>query len=210
MTVSGTSTPGNTVYVAATNTDANTVTTTASTPVGAAGTWSVDVPVSGGTSVINVVAVSPTGGTAHVVRTVVFDFTPGTVLLDVTDPSGDDNGPGNYAYPKSDNFKAGAFDIQRFQVLDDGTNVIFRLQTRDLTPTFGSPLGAQLVDVYVHDPAAASTSTTASFPQHNYQIAPAFAPGITSSRCRASVSASSTPAARHRATSRSTRTRSHA
>ena len=38
----------------------------------------------------------------------------------------------------------------------------FRLQTRDLTPTFGSPLGAQLVDVYVHDPGAATTSTAAS------------------------------------------------
>ena len=28
---------------------------------------------------------------------------------------------------------------------------MFRVRTRDLTPTFGSPLGAQLVDVYVHD-----------------------------------------------------------
>ena len=69
-------------------------------------------------------------------------------------PDNDDNGPGNYAYPTSDNFHAGAFDIQRFQVFDDGTNIIFRVQTRDLRPTFGSPLGAQLVDVYVHDPAA--------------------------------------------------------
>ena len=46
-----------------------------------------------------------------------------------------------------------------------------RLQTRDLSSAFGSPLGAQLVDVYVHDPAAATTSTAASFPQRNYQIA---------------------------------------
>jgi glucan 1,4-alpha-glucosidase len=175
LTVSGTSTPGNTVYVTATNTDSNSATTTASTPVGASGSWSVDVPVTGGISVVNVVAVSPSGGTAHVVRTVVFDFTPGTVLLDVTDPDGDDNGPGNYAYPTSDNFHAGAFDIQRFQVLDDGTNVIFRLQTRNLSPTFGSPLGAQLVDVYVHDPTASTTSTAPSFPQRKYQIAPSFA-----------------------------------
>jgi carbohydrate-binding DOMON domain-containing protein len=107
----------------------------------------------------------------------VFDVVPGTVLLDVTDPTGDDNGPGNYAYPTSGDFHAGAFDLTRFQVIDDGTNIIFRVQTRDLTPTFGSPLGAQLVDVYVHDPAAApgDTSTAASFPQRNYTIAPAFA-----------------------------------
>ena len=88
----------------------------------------------------------------------------------MADPDGDDNGPGNYAYPTSDNFKPGAYDLQRFQVIDAGTNIVFRVQTRDLTPTFGSPLGAQLVDVYVHDPGAATTSTAASFPQRNYSI----------------------------------------
>jgi glucoamylase len=175
LTVTGTSAAGNTVFVAATNTDNNSATTTASTTVGQSGAWSVDVAITGGTSVVNVVAVSPSGGTAHVARTVVFDFTPGTVLLDVADPSKDDSGPGNYAYPTSNNFHAGAFDIERFEVLDDGTNVIFRLQTRDLSPTFGSPLGAQLVDVYIHDPAALATSTAASFASRNYTIAQAFA-----------------------------------
>jgi glucoamylase len=99
------------------------------------------------------------------------------LVFETADPSNDDNGPGNYAYPTSSNFHAGAFDLEAFQVYDDGTNVIFRVQTRDLSPTFGSPLGAQLVDVYVHDPAAppGSTSTAASFPQRNYQIAPASA-----------------------------------
>ena len=71
----------------------------------------------------------------------------------------------------------GAFDIQEFQVFDDGTNVIFRVKVRDLSPTFGSPLGAQLVDVYVHDPGAApgSTSTAAANASRNFQIAPAYA-----------------------------------
>ena len=57
-------------------------------------------------------------------------------------------------------------------MLDTGDTVTFRVRMRDLTPTFGSPLGAQLIDVYVHDPAASSTSTAASFPQRNYRIAP--------------------------------------
>ena len=113
---------------------------------------------------LNVVAVSATGGTAHAKRTVLFDFVPGTLLLDVTDPNGDDNGPGNYAYPTSGNFQPGAYDIQQFQVYDAGSDVIFRLKTRNLTPTFGSPLGAQLVDVYVHVPGAATTSTAAAVP----------------------------------------------
>jgi len=93
------------------------------------------------------------------------------VLLDVADPDGDDNGPGNYAYPTSANFQPGAYDIQRLQVLDDDADVIFRLQTPQPEPDLRQPLGAQLVDVYVHDPAAASTSTAASFPQRNHQIA---------------------------------------
>jgi hypothetical protein len=177
VTVAGTTAPGNTVYVAATNTDHDSATTQAQTTAAADGSFSVGVAVTGGTTVVNVVAVAPSGATAHAERTIILDAVPGTLLFDVADPTGDDNGPGNYAYPTAGDFHAGAFDLTRFQVFDDGTNIIFRVQTRDLTPTFGSPLGAQLVDVYVHDPAAApaDTSTAASFPQRNYTIAPAYA-----------------------------------
>jgi carbohydrate-binding DOMON domain-containing protein len=125
--------------------------------------------------VINVVAVGKKGATAHAMRTVVFDFVPGTQVLDLADPSNDDNGPGTYAYPTAPDFHAGAFDIQRFQVYDTGSDVVFRLQTRNLSPTFGSPLGAQLVDVYVHQPGAAATSTAAANGTRNFTIAPAFA-----------------------------------
>ena len=93
----------------------------------------------------------------------------------MADPNGDDNGPGNYAYPTSPNFHPGAFDIQRFQVYDSGADVTFRLQTRDLSETFGSPLGAQLVDVYVRVPGASTTSTAAAHPLRNFTIAPTFA-----------------------------------
>ncbi len=176
VTVTGTTAAGNTVSVAATNTDTAFTTSTAQATAAPDGSFSVQVAVTPGTTVITVAATSPSGATAHATRTVVWDFVPGIVLMDVTDPTGDDNGPGNYAYPTAADFHAGAFDITRFQVYDDSAgsgNIIFRLQTRDLSPTFGSPLGAQLVDVYVHDPGAtsANTSTAASFPQRNYQIA---------------------------------------
>jgi glucoamylase len=174
VSVTGTSTSGNSIFVAATNTDTNTATTMASTTAALDGTFSVTVPVSGGTTVLNVVAVSPDGATAHVQRSVVFDFTPGTVLLDVSDPSNDDNGPGNYAYPTSSNFHAGAFDLQQFQVIlsPDGQTTTFKAKIRDLSETFGSPLGAQLLDVYVHDPAAlpADLATGAAFPERRYAI----------------------------------------
>jgi carbohydrate-binding DOMON domain-containing protein len=171
VVVTGTSVAGNRVFVAATNVDHQSQTTLAQGVVDAGGSFNVPVVVTGGTTVLNVVAVGAGGATGHQTRTVVFDFVPGTLLLDVTDPSSDDNGPGNYAYPTSGDFHAGAFDLQQFQVFDDGTNFVFRVRTRDLSPTFGSPLGAQLVDVYVHDPAAGVTSTAASFPQRNYVIA---------------------------------------
>jgi glucan 1,4-alpha-glucosidase len=174
VTVTGTSAPGNTIYVAGTNTDNNSQTTVATTQAASDGSFSVPVPIIGGTTVLNTVAVSSTGATAHDQRAIFFDFTPGTTVLDVTDPSNDDNGPGNYAYPTAADFHAGAFDIQDFRVIlsPDGSTVTFKLQTRNLSPTFGSPLGAQLADVYVHDPSAATTSTDASFPQRNYSIAP--------------------------------------
>ena len=89
----------------------------------------------------------------------VYDVVPGTKVLDVADPAADDNGPGTYAYPTAADFHAGAYDLQAFQVYDSGADsVTFRVQTADLSPTFGSPLGAQLVDVYVHNPAGGTTS----------------------------------------------------
>ncbi|MGZ3622323.1 MAG: glucodextranase DOMON-like domain-containing protein [Ktedonobacteraceae bacterium] len=173
ITVTGTSAPGNTIYVSATNTDNNSQTTIASIKAASDGSFSIPVSILGGNTVLNTVAVSSTGATAHDQRTIFFDFTPGTVLLDVTDPSNDDNGPGNYAYPTASDFHAGAYDITDFKVIlsTDGLTTTFKLQTRDLSPTFGSPLGAQLADVYVHNPSAATTSTAASFPQRNYTIA---------------------------------------
>jgi glucan 1,4-alpha-glucosidase len=175
VTVTGTSAPGNTVYVAATNTDNTFATTTATTTVAADGTWSAQVTIDGGTTVLTTVAVAPNGGTAHDQRSIVFDFVPGTLVFDSADPAGDDHGPGNYAYPTSSNFNAGAFDIRDFQVWDSGSDVTFRLQTTNLAPTFGSPLGAQLADVYVHEPGASPTSTSAANASRNFQIAPAFA-----------------------------------
>jgi glucoamylase len=171
VTVEGTSTPGNAIVVAATNTDQDSATTTRRTTAADDGSFSVTLPLAGGTSVLSIVATSPSGDTAYAKRTVVFDFVPGTLLFEAADPDGDDNGPGNFAYPTSGNFKPGAYDLQQFQVFDAGANVVFRVRTRDLTPTFGSPLGAQLVDIYVHVPGASPASTDASFASRNYTIA---------------------------------------
>ena len=93
------------------------------------------------------------------------------MVLDVDDPAGDDDGPGTYAYPTSADFHDGAFDIERFHVIDAGERVFLRTTLRDLTPTFGSPLGAQLLDIFVRDPAAPAFSTEPPFASRNYAIA---------------------------------------
>jgi glucan 1,4-alpha-glucosidase len=172
VVVSGVSDPRDAITVVGDNTDHNTSRTTVTGTARRDGTFSLTLPLTGGTTVINVVARRGDGATAREVRTVVFDQPPGTLVSSFDDPSGDDNGPGNYAYPTAPDFHAGAYDMQQFQIFDDGTNSIFRVKIRDLSPTFGSPLGAQLVDVYVHEPGASPTSTAASFPQRNYSIAP--------------------------------------
>ncbi|HEY0755913.1 MAG TPA: glycoside hydrolase family 15 protein [Ktedonobacteraceae bacterium] len=171
--VTGTATAGDKVYIAATNTDQNNTTITTVITSDPSGHYSATLSVGGGSSVINVVAVSPSGGTAHQQVTVVYDFTPGTVLVNLNDPGSDDAGPGNYAYPTASDFHAGAFDITNFQVIlsPDGATTTFKLQVANLSPTFGNPLGAQLVDVYVHDPKAGTTSTSAAYASRNYSIA---------------------------------------
>jgi glucoamylase len=173
VTVTGTTTPGNSVIVAATNTDTDFTTTLNVATVASDGSFSLTIPLAGGTYVLNTAATSPSGATARVARTVVFDQPPGTQVAAFDDPDNDDNGPGNYAYPTDAAFHPGAFDIQHFAVYDAGPTVVFQLRTRDLSPTFGSPLGAQLVDVYVHVPGASATSTAASFPERRYSIAAA-------------------------------------
>ena len=84
---------------------------------------------------------------------------PGTTVLDVTDPNGDDNGPGTYAYPTNGAFTAGGFDLTGLRVSQTATDVYIQTSIRVLAPTFGNAFGAQLLDIYVHDPAASSTST---------------------------------------------------
>ena len=99
------------------------------------------------------------------------DLVTGTTLLDLADPVGDDNGPGTFAYPLSADFVPGAFDMTGFQVILDGDTVYLRAKVGDLSPTFGDPLGAQLFTVFVHDPAAADTSTAPFYASRNYTVA---------------------------------------
>ena len=100
------------------------------TQVGADGRFSATVPVSFGTTVLTAGA-SDHGRTGQAQRTVIGELTGGTTALDVPDPSGDDHGPGTYAYPTAADFHAGAFDLERFQVISDASTVYLQARLRD-------------------------------------------------------------------------------
>jgi glucoamylase len=170
VTVTGTTAPGARVTVAGTPVDVSAPTTRSTTTADATGAFRATLAV-GFLSNVVTVGVSRDSATGYARTTVVSEALPGPVLLDVTDPTGDDHGPGTYAYPTAEDFRPGAFDIDRFQVVDAGDTVYLRTRLRDLSPTFGSALGAQLLDVFVRDPGAAAFSTAAPFPQRNYAIA---------------------------------------
>jgi glucoamylase len=170
-TVTGTTAPGSAVTVASDDTTTSAATTVVSTTAGSDGSFSVTVPVSFGTNAITATATANGGRSTGYAQITVTNEGGGSTVLDVTDLSGDDNGPGTYQYPTDASFHAGAFDLTRFQVLSDGTFAYLRTTLANLDPTFGQTDGAQLLDVYVHVPGAAATSTAAAFASRNYQIA---------------------------------------
>jgi glucoamylase len=171
-TVTGTTAPGASVTVAADDTTTGAPASVSSTTAAADGSFEATVPVSFGSNVITVAATAAGGRSTGYAQVTVSNEGGGTSVLNVTDPTGDDNGPGTYQYPTNSAFVAGSFDLTRFQVLSDGTFAYLRVTLRTLVPTFGVLDGAQLLDVYVHVPGATATSTAAAFASRNYTIAP--------------------------------------
>ena len=171
--VTGTTSPGAHLVVESEDTTTGAPSATATATAGADGSFTVTVPVGFGDSVLTVSATASGNRTGYAQTTVSSDVTGGTTVLDVSDPTEDDNGPGTYQYPTASDFHAGAFDLTRFRVISDGTTVYLQATLANLDPTFGSAFGAQLLDVYVHAPGASTTSTAAAFPARNYTIDPA-------------------------------------
>ena len=172
-TVTGKTAAGASVTIASADTTTGAQVAVTSTTAASDGSFSATVPVSFGSNAITVTATANGGRSTGYAQVTVTNEGGGSTVLDVTDPSGDDNGPGTYQYPTASDFHAGAFDMTRFQVLSDGTFSYLRATLRNLDPTFGQTDGAQLLDVYVHVPGAASTSTQAAFASRNYAIASA-------------------------------------
>jgi len=178
-TVTGTTAPRAKVTVESQDTTSGTPSSVTSTTATSDGSFSATVPIGFGSNAITVGASTHSLRNTGYAQVTVSNEGGGTTVLDISDPSGDGNGPGTYLYPTDSAFQPGAFDLTRFQVLSDGTTAYLRATVANLAATFGVVGGAQLLDVYVHVPGAATTSTAAPFPTLNYTIAP---PGAWSQR----------------------------
>ena len=87
---------------------------------------------------------------------------PPATVADVSNPSGDDNGPGGYTYPTAGAFRPGAFDLQSFAVEQTSSIYEFTFKVANLYNAFGSSRGfsPQLFVLWVRDPAKSGGSTS--------------------------------------------------
>ncbi len=95
---------------------------------------------------------------------------PVTLFIEVTDPSGDDKGPGTYTYPKDSIFIPGVFDLTTFSVGSDGANLIFTFEIKGpITNGWNSPAGysVQTFDVYIDKDPGKGTGERLLLPGRN-------------------------------------------
>ncbi len=114
------------------------------------GHFSRQVPLRLGRNTVTVAAIGADGGTSLVQRTIT-STNLGSPLGAVSDPAGDDHGPGSYVYPANDAFVDGAFDLTRFGVYqaDDSINLALTIDGELTNPWGGNQISVQRFDVYV-------------------------------------------------------------
>ena len=185
VTVTGSSAPGATVDVVVTGTAPGAAapgTTVTTVTADSAGAFSAALTMQPGTNSVEVAATAG-GATNEALFTVTDLHVPGTVVLNAAAAAGGGSGPGTYAYPTATNadgsavFAPGSFRLTGLTVIDSGSTVTFQVGLANLQSTFGSLLGAQLIDLYIHAPSgsvpAGEAQSTAAAGPWNYAIAPA-------------------------------------
>ncbi|WP_136689539.1 glucodextranase DOMON-like domain-containing protein [Halorhabdus amylolytica] len=89
-------------------------------------------------------------------------FSVGEQIVQIDDPTGDDNGPGSYTYPTGDAYTDGVFDVSELTVHTTTNAVQFRVT---LDGNLSNPDGydggitAQHLQVYIRDPNADAGTT---------------------------------------------------
>ncbi len=95
------------------------------------------------------------------------------VVADLTDPVGDDYGPGTYTYPSSTDFTPGAFDLVSFRVTDIGDSVRFEIGIAGaITNPWGAPDGycLQSIDIFIDRDRMTGSGATWTLEGRNAEI----------------------------------------
>lgn len=79
------------------------------------------------------------------------DLNLGELVFEMSDPSGDDNGPGTYTYPQDPIFKPGDFDLKKVEIYKDDTWLSFKVFLGHIANGWNSPIGisVQTIDIYL-------------------------------------------------------------
>ena len=138
------------------------------------GTYSTEVELPGIDNAIHVAA-EHGGATAYQRRTV---LSYGTRIGGLTDPTGDDNGPGTYVYPTDGAFTPHSFDLTQFDVYRDGDQVRFvtRVAGAITNPWGGNGMSVQRVNILLgaagqSSPGLPGTNTAVAGPWSRAVIA---------------------------------------
>lgn len=111
--------------------------------------------------------VFPTGGPA---RMLIPSLGETTMILEVQDPVGDDDGPGSYLYPTDGVFADSVFDVDHFSVGSDGINLVFTFDfVGPVENSWNSSngLSVQTLDVYIDTDPGAGTGARILMPGRN-------------------------------------------
>ena len=111
--------------------------------------------------------VMPAGGPAQII---IPDFGTSTKIMEISDPEGDDYGPGSYTYPTDVVFEARAYDLKTFTVSHDEKRMIFKFEFHGPVPNpWGSPnnLSIQSLDIYVDTDPGEGTGARLFLPGRN-------------------------------------------
>jgi alpha-amylase/alpha-mannosidase (GH57 family) len=108
------------------------------------------------------------------IKIVLPDLGRTTNVLVVTDPQGDDHGPGTYTYPQDGVFKPGNFDILTFTVGYDDKSIVFQFTMAGAVENVwgsGNGLSVQALDIYIDQDGASGGGARMLLPGRNAAVA---------------------------------------
>ena len=101
------------------------------------------------------------------------DISEISVVLNLTDPVGDDHGPGTYTYPTDSVFGRGSYDLETVEIGTEGEDLVVTFDVvAPIQNPWGSPRGfsVQTFDLYIDTDPGAGTGAQILIPGRNASL----------------------------------------